>query len=400
MKNFRTLVRFELKKILSRKMTWIAFGLVFLTMVAYAVIEVTVTRNIKGVQATQYEAKQQDKENQKPIIGRVVDDALVEEALTALTTGESAFKPYTDVYNVIVREVCGTAVSNAGTLEKMKEVLGISEDEDLVYAARKIRIESAMAEQYLTEKEKDYWREVLENEDTVPWTYEYYVGPYSALTLAYTAIVLIAVMLAVCLANLFADEHQKKTDQLVLCSRNGRKVLYWAKLTAGMVFTMVSAGLILLISAVPQLVIFGTEGLHAPIQLGMPSVMVQMTFGEAIWYCYMLTILAALMYSSIILCCSELFRNSTVAVVAIIGVLVLLPMLVMVPYEYRVLGQIFDLNPINTVTIWGFLDYRLVPVPGGFLTVQQAAPMVYVLLSVAFVFIGRRAYLKYQVGGR
>ena len=400
MKNFRTLVRFELKKILSRKMTWIAFGLVFLTMVAYAVIEVTVTRDIKGVQATQYEAEQQDKENQKPILGRSVDDALVEEMFIAMATDKKAFKPYTDLYNVVVKAVCGTDALSAGTVEGAKAVLGISEDEELVYAARKIRIESGMTEQYLTEKEKDYWREVLENEDTVPWIYDYYTGPYSALTLAYTAIVLIAVMLAVCLANLFADEHQKKTDQLVLCSRNGRKVLYWAKLTAGMVFTMVSAGIILLISAVPQLLIFGTEGLHAPIQLGMSSAMVQMTFGEAIWYCYLLTILAALMYSSIILCCSELFRNSTVAVVAIIGVLVLLPMLVMVPYEYRVLGQIFDLNPINTVAIWGFLDYRLVPVPGGFLTMQQAAPMVYVLLSAVFVFIGRRAYLKYQVGGR
>ena len=67
MKNFRTLVRFELKKILGRKMTWIAFGIVFLTMVANAVIEVTVTRDIKGVQATQYEAEQQDKENKNSI---------------------------------------------------------------------------------------------------------------------------------------------------------------------------------------------------------------------------------------------------------------------------------------------------------------------------------------------
>ncbi|MBR2409698.1 MAG: ABC transporter permease [Lachnospiraceae bacterium] len=400
MKNFRTLVRFELKKILGRKMTWIAFGIVFLTMVANAVIEVTVTRDIKGVQATQYEAEQQDKENQKPIIGRIVDDALVEEAFHALTTSETAFKPYTDLFNVVVREVCGTAALSSGTLEGTKEALGIAEDEELVYAARKMRIESAMAEQYLTEKEKAYWREVLENEDSVPWTYEYYVGPYSAWAMAYTAIVMIAIMLAVCLANLFADEHQKKTDQLVLCSRNGRKMLYWAKLTAGMVFTMVSTGIILLVSVIPQLIIFGAEGLHAPIQLNVPSSMVQMTFGEAILYSYVVTIIAALLYASLILCCSELFRNSTVAVVAIIGVLVLLPMMIMVPYEYRVLGQIFDLNPINVVAIWGFLDYRLVPVPGGFLTMQQAAPMVYVLLVVVFMVIGRRAYLKYQVGGR
>ncbi len=400
MKNFRTLVRFELKKILDRKMTWIAFGLVFLTMVAYAVSEVTMTQDVKGVRTTQYEAERQDKENQKPIIGRTVDDELMEEMFTAKASGETAFKPYTDLYSVVVKGMCGTAALSSGTLEGTKEALGIAEDEELVYAAREMRIEAAMEEQYLTEKEKDHWREVLENEDSVPWTYEYYVGPYSAWTLAYTAIVLIAVMLAVCLANLFADEHQKKTDQLVLCSRNGRKMLYWAKLTAGMVFTMVSAGLVLLISAVPQIVIFGAEGLHAPIQLGMPFAMVQMTFGEAILYSYILTIIASLLYSSIILCCSELFRNSTVAVVAVIGALVLLPMMVMVPYEYRVLGQIFDLNPINAVAIWGVLDYRLVPVPGGFLNVQQVAPVLYVLLCAVFVFIGRRAYLKYQVGGR
>ena len=400
MKNFRTLVRYELKKILDRKMTWIAFGLVFLTMVANAVIEVTVTRDIKGVQATQYEAEQQDKENQKPIIGRTVDDALLEEMFTAMATDENAFKVYTDLYNVIVRDVCDAEALSAGTVEGAKAVLGIGEAEELIYAARKMRIESAMEEQYLTEKEKDYWREVLENEDSVPWTYEYYVGPYSAWAMAYTAIVMIAIMLAVCLANLFADEHQKKTDQLVLCSRNGRKMLYWAKLTAGMVFTMVSTGIILLVSAIPQLIVFGAEGLFAPIQLNVPSSMVQMTFGEAILYSYVVTIIAALLYTSLVLCCSELFRNSTVAVVAIIGVLVLLPMMIMVPYEYRVLGQLFDLNPINVVAIWGFLDYRLVPVPGGFLTMQQVAPILYVLVAAVFVFIGRQAYLKYQVGGR
>lgn len=400
MKNFRTLVRFELKKILSRKMTWIAFGLVFLSMAAYAVIEVTVPHDIDGVRATQYEAERQEKENQKLIIGRTVDDALLEEMFAALATSESAFQPYTDLYNEIGKNVLMMDALSTGTLQGAKEAMGVAEDEDLVYTARRMRIEFGMENQYLTEGEKDYWRAVLAKEDSVPWTYEYYAGPYSAWTLAYTAIVLLAIMLAVCLANLFADEHQKKTDQLVLCSRNGRRVLYWAKLTAGMVFTMVSAGFVLLISAVPQLLIFGADGLHAPIQLISPYSMVQMTFGEAILYSYILAIIASLLYSSIVLCCSELFRNSTVAVVAVIGVLVLLPMLVIVPYEYRVLGQILDLNPINVVAIWGVWDYRLVPVPGGYLTMQQAAPILYTLLIGIFVLIGRRAYLKYQVGGR
>ena len=162
----------------------------------------------------------------------------------------------------------------------------------------------------------------------------------------------------------------------------------------------VSTGLILLAAAISQLIIFGADGLHAPIQLLIPKSMVQMTFSEMILYTYILAIIASLLYSSIILCCSELFRNSTVAVVAVVVVLVLVPMIVMVPYEHRILSQIMDLNPINVVAIWSATDYRLVPVPGGFLTVQQAAPILYALLIALFVFIGRRAYLKYQVGGR
>lgn len=400
MKNFRTLVRFELKKILSRKMTWIAFGLVFLSTVAFFVVELTVPQDIDGVSTTQYEAMRQEKENQKGIIGRTVDDALLEEMFTAMATSERAFQPYKDLYNEIAKNVLMTDALSAGTLQGAKEAMGVAEDEDLVYTGRRMRIEFGMKNQHLTEGEKDYWREMLAKEDSEPWTYDYYEGPYSAWAMAYTVLVLIAIMLAVCLANLFADEHQKRTDQLVLCSRNGRKVLYWAKLTAGMVFTMVSTGIILLISVVPQLLIFGTDGLQAPIQLVAPASTVQMTFGEAMLYSYVLTIIAALLYSAIILCCSELFRNSTVAVVAVIGVLVLLPMLVMVPYEYRVLGQIFDLNPINVVAIWGVWEYRLVPIPGGYLTMQQAAPVLYALLIGLFVLIGRRAYLKYQVRGR
>lgn len=202
------------------------------------------------------------------------------------------------------------------------------------------------------------------------------------------------------MSNLFADEHQKKTDQLVLCARNGRKVLCGAKITAGLLFTMVSTGLVLLATAVSQLITFGADGWNAPIQLITPASMVQMTFGEMILYTYALAILAAILYCSIILCCSELFRNSTVAVMAVIVVLVLVPMMVLVPYEYRVLSQIFELNPINVLAIWSATDFRLMPFLGGYLTVHQVAPVLYTVLAAVFFWIGRSAYLRFQVSGR
>ena len=85
---------------------------------------------------------------------------------------------------------------------------------------------------------------------------------------------------------------------------------------------------------------------------------------------------------------------------AVIVVLVLVPMMVLVPYEYRVLSQIFDLNPINVIAIWSATDYRLMPFFGSYLTVYQVAPVLYTVLAAVFLGIGSRAYLRYQVSGR
>ena len=402
MKNFWTLVRFELKKILSRKITWIAFGIVFTVMLAFGFYRTFVSHEVNGVRVTAHEEEMQAKAEEKKLAGRLVNDELLEDMFAAMATDEEAFQPYRTLYNELVRDLCGsnTLALSRGSVEGAKEALGISPEEEFVYEARRQQIERKLENQYLTEGEKEYWYNVLETEESVPWEYDYYQGVQFVWVAAYTAIVLIALMLAVCLANLFADEHQKKTDQLVLCSCNGRKVLCMAKIAAGMLFTIGSTGLVLLATAIPQLIMFGADGWNAPIQLIVPNSMVQMTFGEMVLYTYAVAILASILYCSIILCCSELFRNSTVAVMAVIVVMVLVPMMVIVPYEYRVLSQIFDLNPINVLAIWSATDYRLVPFFGGYLNVHQVAPVLYTVLAAVFLWIGSRAYLKFQVSGR
>lgn len=400
MKNFWTLVRFELKKITSRKITWIAFGSVVAIMLAFGFYRAFVSHEVNGVRITAHEEEMQRKAELKTLAGRQIDDELLDELLAAIAEGTDNLGAYEDIYKEIVMSLSNGLTISGLSVSELKERFGIAEEEDLLYSMRQERIETAMENQYLTDGEKEYWQNVLDNEEATPWEYDYYQGVQFVWVAAYTAIVLIALMLAVCLANLFAEEHQKKTDQLVLCSRNGKKVLYGAKITAGLLFTMASTGAVLLATAVPQLLMFGADGWNAPVQLVVPTSMVQMTFGQMILYTYALAILASLLYCSIILCCSELFRNSTVAVMAVIVVLVLVPMMIVVPYDYRVLSQIFDLNPINVLAIWSATDFRLVPFFGGYLNVHQVAPVLYVALAGVFLLIGRRAYLRFQVSGR
>jgi len=401
MKNFWTLVRFELKKILGRKITWIAFGLVFTVMLTLGFYKAFVSHEVNGESVTAHEEEMQIKAEEKKLAGRLINDEFLEELLAAREKGGNDFVAYKNVYKKIVIGLSDIVAESKSHVSDLKKIFGIAEEEEYIYALRRqYIIQEKFAAQYLKEGEMQYWREVLDNEESVPWKYDYYQGMRFAWEAAYTAIVLIALMLGACLSNLFADEHQKRTDQLVFCSRNGRKVLFVAKITAGVLFTLVSTGLVLLASAVPQLILLGLDGWNAPIQLFVPNSLVQMTFGEMILYTYTLTLIASLLYCTVILCCSEVFRNGMVTVTIVIVVLVLVPMMITVPYEYRVLSQIFDLNPINVVAIWGQWDCRLVPFFGTYLTVHQVAPVLYAVLAAVFVLIGRRAYLRFQVSGR
>lgn len=398
MNNFWSLVRFECKKILSRKITWIAFFSVFTIMLACGVYRIFVSETVDGVRVSAQEEEMQQKAEIKKLAGRKLDDALFDEMLAAMEK-EEAFAPYEEIYRNLWKNYFDDEAVPGLSVADLKEQLDIAPEEELFYAVRRQRIEKTMQEQRLTEGEKNYWREVLDKEE-LPWSYDYSLGVQYTWVAVYTTIVLVALMLAVCLANLFAEEHQKKTDQLVLCSRNGRGVLYGAKLTAGLLFTLVSTALVLMASALPQLLLLGADGMSAPIQLLTPTSLCTMTFGEMLLYVYALAILAAVMYAAITMCCSELFSNSTVTVMALIVVLVLVPMMVYIPEKYRIASQIFELNPINVLAIWSAGDYRLIPFFGSYLNVRQVAPVLYTVLTLLCMWIGRRAYLKFQVGGR
>ena len=389
-RNFWCLVGFELKKILKRKIVWIAFGLVSLVMLFMGVYTLIFTHEVDNFRVTAHEERIAEKEAVKKISGRPVDDVLLEELANALITGENS-AVYQHLYDNMVRTVYGK-ISGEKLLQVLKNQTGF-------YDARRQVIEQNMEAMYLTEEEVAYWNEVLKEEET-PWTFEYCNGIAMAWVAAYTAIVLIALMLAVCLANIFSEEHQKKTDQLVLCSKNGKQILYGAKIAAGFLFTTGSTVIILLITALPQVLLLGTDGWNSPIQLYMPLSLLDMTFGEMLGYTYMTGLLAALLYASVTMCCSEMFRNSNVAVMALITVLVLVPMMVVIPYEYRVLSQMLELNPISVLSVWSVNEYRLIPFFGRYFTMKETAPVLYVLLAAGCVALGGRLYKRYQVSGR
>lgn len=74
--------------------------------------------------------------------------------------------------------------------------------------------------QRLTEGEIAYWKE-KEAGIQIPFTYEYTWGYLQFIDLIYNLNIFMVVMLGISLSGVFADEHLRKTDQLILGSSYG-----------------------------------------------------------------------------------------------------------------------------------------------------------------------------------
>jgi len=408
--NMGVLYLFELKKILQRKIVWITlFGMIVLLVLMGTWVVFTGTREVNGVEMPAMDAMKQEREYARALEGQAIDGEMLakmqkayrscrelrqqettkngsSELIISQTEGEftDEYLAYKAVYDYVV-DVVG-----------MGKVLTVTEEE--LYQKVAADRQTSMEEQYLTEGEKLYWQQELEEVEQ-PIRVSYITGTRKVWISFYTASVFLLMLDAICLANVFAEEHQRKTDQLILCSRHGRSRLYFCKMAAGITFGIGSAFLLVLAFAMPLLSVFSTDGFHTAIQLYMPTAPFAMTIGEMCWILLGIFLLTALMFSILTMFGSEFFRNG-VASMAVMVCSMLLGMMVSVPDSYRVLAQLFNLLPYNILAVWSSYDFRLVPLLGGYLNNYQAAVILYAVVSGAAFWLGLRVYRRFQVSGR
>ncbi|MBR6637292.1 MAG: ABC transporter permease, partial [Lachnospiraceae bacterium] len=281
--------------------------------------------------------------------------------------------PYRAVY-VLTKSIVGA-----------KNVFSV--DAKTLYELREAYIENMWDEYYLTEGEKEYWRDKKAEVET-PLTYEYTYGSTKTIVEVYTCSALMLLFVAVALAAVFSDEYNKGMDKLIMSTRYGKARTYFAKISAGVVFAFVGAMLIVLSGAVPTLLIYGAEGMDAAIQLYMEVSPFPMTVGEVLIAFFLIYIVAAFLYAALTMFFSQVFKNSITSM-GIMVAFMLVEMCLSVPAHLRVLAQIFDLLPSNVLAIWSLYDCKLVPWFGGYLTNLQFAPIAYAALTVVLVLIGK-----------
>lgn len=404
MRQFTAILGFELKKILQRRGIWLALGI----LVAFqAVSQFVWLFNSNYVNGTFYETHlegvKKDRENGLKLSGRKLDEELIGEVREAFASIEGTtwpdymlteeyeqkIRPYSNVYDTL--QVMIYACNGYSELSGVERL----------YPMRQSALKNRLGSAGLSESEISYWQTketVLEK----PFVYQYAGAYYEIISMSgvYMDCLLLTFFVAICMCGVFTEEHTRKTDQLVLCSRLGRREVYFAKLAAGVFVSLAAALVLLAVTVGGCFAVYGAEGFRAVLQLECPLYSYALTVGQVMLLMIGIFLLAVVVTAVLAMVLSELFRNSIAALSVMIAA-AFLERLVPIPEKLRLLGMLWNCLPLNILKLdAGFTDLRLFSLFGKQFTLWQAAPVLYVCAGTALVCLGKRVYARFQVEGR
>lgn len=406
MKNLGVLYKFELGKILQRRITWITAGITLFLILGLLALDSLGSYYIDGVKVdSNFHMNQIYKADQQRLDGRLIDQALLEEmsdgygripkdALNGRVhyVGTEEYQTYARPYSAIFN-----FVRRAGKMTT-SEAMTWKADERELYQRRQQELEKNWEDNFLTEKEKEFWRR---QEKKVDWPVTFYFkeGYWHLLDSVQTVGLLMLFAVAICLAGVFSDEHSRKTDQLILSSRYGREPVYLAKILSGISFTIGFSLIVFTLAILETCFLYGLEGFWAAFQLMVPVSSYSLSVGESVVIAIGMVILASVLVGIFVMLLSELFRNS-LGTLALTAGMMILCMYVSIPEQYRVLSQLWSYLPSNVVAAWNIFDCRTVPIFGVVLVFWQAVAILYAVLGAVFGVIGKKRYVGCQVSGR
>lgn len=406
MNNFGILYRYELKKILSWKLVWIVFLVCVSCIVLFTLADLSGKYYVDGeVVDTHYHMFQVDQGYRKALSGRALDQQLLgemaaaygkipasEERYTLTLAYQTYARPYSDIANLVR---LWTQQWDIGQLQAWVP------DEDALYAARVENLEKEWQELRLSDAEKNYWRE-KEARTKTPLVYYYHEGYRKIISNGLNTVgLLVLLLVSICMAGVFTEEHMRRTDQLILSSAKGRSTVYWAKLAAGVSVSGICALLLSAFTFCAAFAVYGAEGFGTSLRfcayLWMASC--DLSIGKVCLTAYGILVLTAVVVSVLVQVLSEVLRSNIATLSFWVGVIIA-GMVVKLPYQYRIPAQLWDWAPWRYLNAEYIFDTRMLSVSGHCLESWQIVPVLYLLAAAAVAVAGKYVYRNYQVSGR
>ena len=373
--NIRAITLYELRKILKSKLTFA------IMVMSFAVVIIT-GLDLGG-------DKNYIIDSQSDINGREIDDELLAEMYENI----DAYGENWSDDNAKYRQLASFEKKIVGSSEKLSNYKA-----DDLYDMREGTSYNAFEHGIITEGEYSWW-ERQEDKVENPFTYYYNRG----LVLLANGIGVICVLLlfsaSISLSTVFSREKRDKTDQIILCTRYGRKTMFISKIIAGLIFFLIYTTLLFVVLVCLVLVTKGLDGADSILQLEHPWVAYPFTFGE---FCTKETIIvftASILFAVVSMVFSLIFGRGLAVTGMMIGVF-LTSGIITIPDRLRMLGHMRDLLPTNLSSIYSTYNFRLIGFGNHYIMDYQFAPFLYIILSMILLIIGGMVYRRYQINGK
>lgn len=402
MNNLLTLIRYEYKKLLIRRSTWIVLSFTFLITLFSCFGDLLGNVYVEGKPvSTHYEGMITDRSYERVLSGRELDEMLISEMqeayghvpevplYSATEEYQRYARPYSAIYG-LVRSVTREFQNTDDTELDALEVEGSQ-----YYGLRKEALLKRWKDENLTSAEVMKHLKMNEQVKT-PFVFGYTDGYNSILSRMYTIGMILTMALAICLAPVFANEFSDKTDQLILTSKWGKNKAILAKLLTGMSFGLIITVFVLLVQIIPTLCIYGFDGWNAQIQLLNVMITYPFTVLEGVLIVSGLAVLSSLLITSLSLFLSARLKNASAVIVAISTYSIVI-MFLNIPAQYRFLYQLVKAMPINILNRNGALSDYFILIFGKCVPVYQAVPIIYGVISIFLLISGYRAFKKHQI---
>ena len=240
--------------------------------------------------------------------------------------------------------------------------------------------------------QKEYWLSMTDETGVIQ--YGYHKG-WEIIHTNFELLIFAVLACCITIAPVFAGEYQTGTDAVILAGKYGKTKLITAKITASMLFGVMAFLVHLIVAFGIPLAFFGTDGWDLPLQVLGLTIPYPWTISEAVLRntAVILLVLIAMLALTLFLSAK---MKSPFPVLAVLIPILIVPMFFTPSGSSGLFNQILFLLPYRSMVpeIGKYISYQF----GGFVAgLLEVRAVFYVILTLIFIPLCRRAFKKHQV---
>lgn len=400
MNDFRRLIHFEYKKILSKKSVKITLVLAIFYI---AFCSVGTLLGSYQVHESNYEGMIKDRKYARVLTGRLLDETLINEAINAYKKIPNSdqyqetpeYQTYARMYSSVYQAVRPAFNTQSGRFNMIDFQQLSNYEVEQFYLKRQEQLMKymdtiGMRDKVVQEVKKQNAKIITPLSFGYTGGYSNYFNSGSNLGLT------ISFVLAICIAPIFCGEYTTGTDQLILSSKYGKNRVIMAKLFTGFSLSAILSFVFSFLNFGLSLVIFGADGSNAPLQLMNLLCPYPLTMVKTAALLFIIIFVACLMTASIVMSLSARLKTPFSVIIMVI-LLLIGPMIVYVPETELGLYQIFRLFPTQMMSLDSVTNLILYDIFGLIIKPYVFLPMFSIGICVLLTPIAYRTFKKHQV---